>query len=183
MNTASLWATTVPVFQRYLGQLRGWLDLAEARLDGPALASLLQSRLAPDMHPLASQIEIACNFVPRALAPLLGQAQLQYGDFKRDLPGLRARLQARLALLQTLRADELDARPLPSLVHFDAGQALGQLAPADYIHQFALPNFFFHLSLAYALLRQAGLPLGKADFDGLHRYGPADLSPATTASA
>lgn len=165
------WQTCLPVFRRYLARLDAWLDLAERHLGEAELAALLQTGLTPDMHPLASQIEIACNFVPRTLAPWLGQTEPDYGEFGRDLAGLRARIQARQVELDRHEAQLLASAASLTEIHFEAGQAQCELPAEAFVHQFALPNFFFHLSLAYALLRRAGVPLGKADFDGLHRYG------------
>ncbi len=136
---------SVPVFAHYLARLRAMLDRAEAqaRATGRPAQGLLDARLAPDMLPLADQVAIAANFALRACFPLAGRALPDYGEFAPGFDGLRARI--------------------------DRAQALiGALPGAAFLLRYALPNFFFHLTTAYALMRQGGVPLGKADFDGLH---------------
>jgi hypothetical protein len=167
----NLYVASVPVFQRYLGQLSVMLDLAQARVDAGALteSELLAARLAPDMLPLQTQVEVAGGFVLRALAPLLGEPVPAFGDFAKSLSGLQALIRSRQAWLSTLSPDALDAAE-GQLIRSDAGQATIELPAADFLCQFALPNFFFHLSCAYAILRQQGVGLSKEDFDGLHRW-------------
>ena len=167
----NLYAASVPVFQRYLGQLSVMLDLAQARVDAGALTEpeLLAAQLAPDMLPLQTQVVVAGGFVLRALAPLLGEAVPAFGDVAKSLSGLQALIRARQAWLSTLSPDAFDGAEA-RLIRSDAGHAEIELAGADFLLQFALPNFFFHLTCAYAILRQQGVGLSKEDFDGLHRW-------------
>ncbi|MCV2422079.1 DUF1993 family protein [Paucibacter sp. DJ2R-2] len=171
MNPPLLYTASVPVFQRYLRQLGLMLDAAQAELTAGRLseAQLLEARLAPDMLPLRLQVEIAAGFVLRACAPLQGQAVPPLGTPDPGLAGLQALLQERLSYLDSLVAEsfrEAELRQISS----DAGQAQLQLPATEFLQHLALPNFFFHLTCTYALLRQLGVPLGKQDFDGLHRY-------------
>ncbi len=167
----NLYAASVPVFQRYLGQLSAMVDLAQSRVQtGPVSeADLLNARLAPDMLPLRAQVEVAGGFVLRALAPLLGRELPAFGDFSADLRGLQAMIHARQAWLMDLTPEQF-AGAEGKLISSDAGHAMITLPAADFLCQFALPNFFFHLSCAYAILRQQGVALSKEDFDGLHRW-------------
>ncbi len=167
----NLYVASVPVFQRYLGQLSVMLDLAQARIDAGALTepALLAARLAPDMLPLQAQVEVAGGFVLRALAPLTGEPVPAFGDFAPSLNGLQALIRARQAWLATLGPDAFDGAEA-SLIRSDAGRATIELPAADFLCQFALPNFFFHLTCAYAILRQQGVGLSKEDFDGLHAW-------------
>ena len=169
MSQPCLQLSTVPTLLRYLRQLDGLLDLAQsqAQSTGSNEAALLDARLAPDMLPLRSQVWICGNFVPRITAALRGGAP-QYPDWPQDLAGMRAQLQALLGQVQGWTAEDFAAAERP--VDGDAGQARLRLPLRAWIHEFALPNFFFHLSAVYLLLRQQGLALGKARFDGLHRY-------------
>lgn len=167
----NLYVASVPVFQRYLGQLSAMLDLAQARVDAGALAEpdLLAARLAPDMLPLQAQVEVAGGFVLRALAPLLGREVPAFGEFPPSLAGLQAMIGARLAWLAELKLAHFEGAEAKS-ISSDAGHATIALPGTDFLCQFALPNFFFHLSCAYAILRQQGVDLSKEDFDGLHRW-------------
>jgi hypothetical protein len=167
----NLYAASVPVFQRFLRQLSAMLDLAQSHCLSGAISEsdLLAARLAPDMLPLRSQIEVAGGFVLRALAPLLGRELPAFGDYPASLSGLQAMIRARQAWLSQLTPEqfkEAEAKQISS----DAGHANIELPAADFLCQFALPNFFFHLSCAYAVLRQQGVALSKEDFDGLHRW-------------
>lgn len=171
MNPPQLYTASVPVFQRYLKQLGLMLDAAQAEVTRGHLdeAQMLDARLAPDMLPLHLQVQVAAGFVLRACAPLQGLPVPPLGSPAQGLAGLQALIDERLAYLNSLPAQAFqgaEARTIES----DAGQALLQLPASDFLQHFALPNFFFHMSCAYALLRQNGVPLGKQDFDGLHRY-------------
>lgn len=172
-----LHALSVPVFARYLAQLDGLVVLAErhARANGLADAAVLQARLAPDMLPFGPQVTTAAYLALRACCPLAGRPvppfDALFGTTPDTLDGLRQRLAAVQQHLQALPADGF-AGAEARVVHERAGQADIALPGAEFLQQFALPNFFFHLVTAYNLLRGLGVPLGKADFDGLHAYPP-----------
>jgi hypothetical protein len=166
-----LFTASVPVFARYLGQLQGLLAKAAAHcvLQGTPEAALLQTRLAPDMLPLGVQVEIAVNFVFRACAPLAGQPVPPFGEYQESLARLQARVEAAQAFLHTLQPEDF-AAAAERTIHDPAGETTVALDGSTFLQQYALPNFFFHLSMVYALLRQHGLPLSKGDFDGWHVY-------------
>lgn len=166
-----LYTASVPVFQRYLGQLGGLLDIAEAHVQGQPLAAdqLLQARLAPDMLPFETQVQVVANFALRAGFPLAGLAVPPYGDFPATFDGLRARLSRVLQLLGTLEPARF-AGSESRLIEDLAGDARLALCGAEFLTQYALPNFFFHLTTVYLILRSRGLAVGKAQFDGFHVY-------------
>lgn len=165
-----LHATAVPVLVRYLRQLLQMLDKAAAHGE----PVLLQGRLAPDMFTLGQQVQIAAGFAQRAVAPLVGAQPPSLGEGDApDLASLRQRVEAALAFVSGLAQAQFEAAP--PLLNTRAGEAWLAFAPLDFLRLYALPNFFFHLGMAYALLRQQGVPLGKPDFDGWHQY-PADFS-------
>jgi uncharacterized protein len=165
MADCPLYTASVPVFQRYLGQLGEWLARAETHGGD----DLLSARLAPDMLPLEKQVAIAAHFTLRAAYPLAGLPVPPFGDAPATWAGLRERLDRVASLLGALTPAQFEAAGT-RMITSDAGEATLQLDGATFLHQFALPNFFFHLAAAYAILRQQGVPLGKADFDGFHRY-------------
>ncbi|MCY0912056.1 DUF1993 domain-containing protein [Massilia sp. H27-R4] len=173
----NLYEASVPVFLRYLRHLRAMLALAEAHPDGHAL---LDARLAPGMLTLAVQAEVAANFAVRACAPLAGSALSQSsafpasalrdsGQFAPTYDGLRQRIDFVLGFLNALTPAQFDGAA-GRVVSDRAGEALVTLPGQAFLLQYALPNFFFHLTTAYAILRQGGLAIGKADFDGFHVY-------------
>jgi uncharacterized protein len=156
--TPPLYAASVPVFRHYLERMSGMVALA----DEAALAH----RLA-DTFPARQQFATAAGFTLRIACPLAG----------RELPSLPEALGPRLAvaraLLGGMRPEEFrDAETL--IITHQAGFSEVSQTGADFLYRFGLPNFFFHLTMGYAALRAAGVPLGKADFDGFHAY-PADF--------
>ena len=166
-----LYDASVPVFLRYLDRLLGLVNAAQAHADShhqePAV--LLLARLAPDMAPFETQVLIAANFGLRACFPLAGQDIPPYGEFLATFDGLRARIAYVQSLLQALQPSQYvggESRVLES----QAGNARVSLPAPEFLLQYALPNFFFHLSAAYAILRNQGVPIGKAQFDGFHDY-------------
>jgi uncharacterized protein len=174
--TISLFDASVPVFQRYLGQLTSLLSAAQQHAQQQALAEnrLLQARLAPDMLPLATQVEIAANFALRTCYPLAGLSLPAYPPSAHTFTGLQAYVSQVLQMISTLPTEAFDAAAERQL-ESRAGQALVRLPAADFVLHYALPNFFFHTSMAYAILRQQGVPVGKQDFDSFHRY-PANAA-------
>lgn len=139
------------------------LDRAEALLAIAARHDLLGERLAPDMWTLRQQLFSAIGFTRRAVLPLNGIAPERVeADLTED--GLRAAIFA--ARAEIAAADG----PTPERIAHVAGEATLDQTAEDYLATFALPNLWFHLSMAYAILRAAGVDIGKADFDGLHVY-------------
>lgn len=152
----SLYAASVPVFLHYLGQMRGMLA------QGDLTAQIANS------FPAGQQFATAIGFSLRATYPLVGRTvpTLQ-GSL--TVAGLRARIGVADAALRALSPEDFvgaEAR----IIRHQAGQAMLEQTGADYLHLYAMPNFFFHLTMGYAALRAGGANLGKADFDGFHAY-------------
>lgn len=147
------------------GMLRRIADWDEARV-----TALLDSRLAPDMFTFAQQVRTAVQFALRTALPLAGQPLPEPPAASHDLADLHARIAAARAALDLPEAAfaGAEARRLRER----AGFADLDLAAGDFLIRFGLPNFWFHLTTAYALMRAAGAPVGKADIDGLHDYPP-----------
>jgi len=164
-------AASVPVFSRYLGQLSHIAALAEAHAshEGIDPQQLLQARLAADMLPFAAQVDIAAQFSLRACAPLAGLAVPAFGGFSLSFAALQERVGRSSAFLAGLTPAQMQGSE-HRLLSDQVGQATVSLPGRDFLLHYALPNFFFHLGMAYAILRQAGVALGKADFDGFHVY-------------
>lgn len=166
-----LFQASVPVFLRYMDQLVRLLALAQqhAARVGMTEQAVLDATLAPDMLPFATQVEIACNFSLRASFPLAGLAIPPYSEYERSFHGLQQRI---VHAQQVLTA--LDPAGFGSGAAFtiqaEAGQASHAMPSSEYLLHYALPNFFFHTTMAYAILRHVGVLVGKADFDGYHVY-------------
>lgn len=147
------------------------LDIAASNIDahGVSEEELLAARLAPDMLPLSSQIEIAVNFALRACFPLAGRPVPPFGEFLPTFAGLQARIARASALLAALNEADF-AGAERRVIDSRAGEVELSLPAPTFLHQYAMPNFFFHVTTAFAILRHHGLPLGKGDFDGFHVY-------------
>lgn len=168
-----LYTASVPVFLQALQRLRDWLAVADAHAANAGIAAdaTMRARPAADMFPFGVQAQIVVNFTLRAAFPLAGQARPDYGDFPDDPEGLRARIARAVALLRTLDPQAF-AGAEDRRVSDRAGEADVNLPGDLFLRDYALPNLYFHLTAAYIALRGAGVPLGKADFDGLHAYPP-----------
>lgn len=174
----TLYGASVPVFEHYLYCLRQTLDVAEnhERRSGKPL---LRAALAEGMFGFAQQVTIACGFALRACCPLLGIEVPALAGGEQDWPALCERIDATLAFLGQLPADAINAGESLE-VQTTAGMATRSFVGRDFVLGYALPNFFFHLVTAQAILRNQGVPIGKQDFDGYHEY-PAGFSfPAST---
>lgn len=156
------------------------LDGALMRLDGmlgrvallPAdrVQALLSSRFAPDMFTFAQQVRSAVDFALRMALPLCGHAVPMPPSASNDLDDLRGRIAGARALLDLPEAAFAGAAQKQFTER--AGFADLDLDASDFVLRFGLPNFWFHLTTAYALMRAEGVALGKADIDGLHDYPP-----------
>lgn len=166
-----LYDASVPVFLRYLERLRGLVLAAQTFAQGKerAVDTLLAARLAPDMLPFATQVLIACNFTLRASFPLAGRELPPDAAFPATIDGLLARIDHTQKLLRSLDPAAFETNATRRL-ESRAGDALVALEAPAFLTQYATPNFFFHVGMAYAILRSQGVPLGKACFDGWHAY-------------
>lgn len=163
----SMYQASVPVFVRALENLRHILQKGEAFAAdrGFDAGILLQTRLVPDMLPLIRQVQIAADLAGRGVARLAGEEPRSFADDESTFEQLYARLDAAIAYVEGFDAGRIDgceAREIVVPMRGSERRFDGQ----SYLLQFTLPNVFFHVTTAYAILRQAGVPLGKADYIG-----------------
>lgn len=163
----SMHSASVPVFVRMLGNLLVWLDKAEAHAQARHFdpSVYLGARLAPDMLPFTKQIQIACDSAKFGVARLSGVEAPKYDDNEASLADLRERVRKTLAFIQSVGAERIDGTEEKDVVvpRRDGSMTLKGEA---YLANFVLPNFYFHLTTVYALLRHNGVGLGKSDFLG-----------------
>jgi uncharacterized protein len=162
----NLYDATVPVFTKFLGNIERWLDKALAHADARKFDAqlLLQMRLAPDQYPLVRQVQSACDTAKFCVAKLTGTEPPSHPDTETSIDELRARLRTVIDYCQTFTRDQFtgaEDRPCQHL--WMQGQSL---RGGDYLDHFVLPNFHFHLTTAYAILRHNGVDLGKRDYLG-----------------
>jgi hypothetical protein len=164
--TISMYSASVPVFVRTLKAMLGWLDKAQAHADARKFdtANYLGLRLAPDMLPFTRQIQIVSDGVKGCVARLSGQEPPKWDDTETTLDDLRARIRKTIDYVQSVPAGQIDGSEGREIVlPTRAGEPL-RFNGEDYLKHFVLPNFYFHATTTYALLRHAGVELGKRDF-------------------
>jgi hypothetical protein len=158
----------LPVFEIGLTALSGVLDKAAAFAAAKKIdaAVLPQWRLAPDMFPLSRQVQIACDQAKNGTARLAGIEPPRYEDTETTIDQLKARIAKTLEFVKTVDAKAIDAAGSRE-VTFPLGPTnKGHMKGDDYLTHFVLPNFYFHLTAAYAILRHCGVEVGKRDFLG-----------------
>jgi len=155
------------VFLHYLGLLRTLLLRAEE-------AGIAGNRLHPDMAPLVQQAKSAIGFATRTCCPLAGREIVRFNDDDATVASALRELDATSRYLAAMPDDAFAAMATRTIDTVAGFAELRLPGPEFYLH-YALPNFLFHYTMVYAIAREAGLPVGKADFDGYHQY-PAGFS-------
>ncbi len=161
-------AATVPTLVRALAQLKHVLAKGEAhaRSAGWDPAVLLGMRLAPDMFPLTRQVQIATDIAKNGVARLIGGEAPKFDDTETSFEQLQDRLDRTIAYLSGVPAAAFDGAATRAITVPTRARGDLHFHGHDYLYGFILPNVYFHATTAYALLRHAGVPLGKADFLG-----------------
>ena len=162
----SMSSMSQPVFEHMLGNLSHFLDKAQAHAEAKKFdpAVLLQSRLAPDMLPLARQIQIACDGAKNGVARLSGVEAPKFDDTESSLGELKERIGKTLAYLASVPAAQLDGNESKDIT-FPVGKDKTRTMTGEaYLKHWMLPNFFFHVTTAYTILRHNGVELGKSDY-------------------
>ena len=168
--TISLHTASVPVFQQLLGSLGQLLAKAEAhaaerKIDPDAL---LQARLFPDMFPLLKQVQIACDFATSVSARLAGAEVPAYEIGDQTFADLQQRIAATLAFIGGLDAARFEGSEAREIVLRPGTPKERSIGGQAYLLAYGLPQFFFHVTTAYDLLRHNGVEIGKKDFMGAY---------------
>lgn len=165
----------VPTYVQMLEALSRWLAKAEAQRPGDAAEALLAARLAPDMFPLATQVRFACrqaqegvfrlkgSAFPPALEQLLAEAR-NGGEAPGTLADAQARIEETLAVVRTAAQEGIAVDPATPIAHALPNGMTLDLTAEQYARDWAVPQFYFHVVTAYAILRAQGVELGKADY-------------------
>jgi hypothetical protein len=171
----SLTRLIVPTYTQMLSALSGWLDKAQAQRPGADAQTLLSARLAPDMFPLSTQIRFACVQAQEAIFRLRGEdfppsitVLLEEGRNAADMPGKLAEAQQRIAetvaLLENAGSAVPEAESQSDIAHELPNGMIFDLTAEQYARDWTIPQFYFHLMTAYAILRSEKIDLGKADY-------------------
>ncbi len=164
----SMHSASAPVFTRMLGNMLAWLDKAQAHAEARKFdtANYLGLRLAPDMLPLVRQVQIASDSAKGCMSRLAGLELPKWEDDEASLDELRARIRKTLDHVQSISAAQFagaDGREI--VIPMRSGDPL-RMDGESFLKHFALPNFYFHVTATYMLLRHAGVELGKMEFLG-----------------
>ncbi len=149
-----------------LRNLETWLDKAEQHAAAKKfdVAVLMSGRLAPDMKPFIYQVQSACDYVKAAAAWLSGQTPPRHEDNEQTIDEIRARIRKTVAFAESVKAAQYaGARERRVSLSWAPGKVL---AGPDYLLQMTIPNTYFHVAMAYAILRHSGVDIGKMDFLG-----------------
>ena len=164
----SMSQASLPVFEIGLNALVGVLDKAAAFAAAKKIdpAVLPQYRLAPDMFALARQVQVACDMAKNGGARLAGVEPPKFEDNEKTNDELKARVARTLAFVKSLDAGKIDAAAEREITFPLGPTNKGHMKGSDFLNHFVLPNFYFHLTAAYAILRHCGVEIGKRDFLG-----------------
>ncbi len=159
----NLYDATVPIFTKHLNGANKWLDkavaFAEAKKFDPE--TLLQARLAPDMYPLVRQFQAACDQAKYCCAYLTGTPAPSHPDTEKTVAEIRARISTVVAYLATFKREDFNGAEERSC---KASWMPAPIRGGDYLDHLALPNFHFHMTVAYSILRHNGIDVGKTDY-------------------
>ena len=165
----SIAAATLDVFTRQLSAFDTILDRLAAHCEASKIdpSAFLIARLYPDMFPMIRQVQFACDFAKMATARLTGMEPPSHPDVETTIPMLKERIAKVLALIASVDRATVDAATNAPITFRTGPDSAMTLPGVDYVNGFILPNFYFHLTTAYALLRHNGLAVGKRDFMGV----------------
>jgi hypothetical protein len=165
--TISMYQSSAPIFVRMLGNLKAILQKAAAHAQAKKIdeSAFLAARLFPDMLPFTSQVHIATDFARGTCARLAGAEPPSIDSNEKSFAELISRVDRSIDYVKTLKPEQIDgseARVIERTVRGVPHKFTGQ----DYLLKFALPNFYFHTTMTYALLREGGVEIGKMDYIG-----------------
>ena len=166
--TYSMSRASLPAFSLGLAVLSSLLDKAAALCAAKKIedAVILQSRLAPDMFAFVRQVQTTTDLAKNGASRLVGAEPPRHADDETTFAQLKARVDTTLRYLETIDPKKIDAAEEQEIVFPLGPDSKAAMKGGDYLAQFLLPNFYFHLATAYAILRPNGVELGKRDFLG-----------------
>jgi len=163
----SMYQASVPRFVNILGNLSKILDKAQAHVDAKKLdaGALTTYRLFPDMLPMTTQVQIACDAAKGVVARLAGVEIPAYEDNEKTLADLKARIAKTIAFIQTVTPGQIDGTEDKEIV-IKRGDKETRYKGMQFLLDTALPNFYFHVTTTYNILRHNGIEIGKRDYLG-----------------
>jgi uncharacterized protein len=164
--TISMASASVPILKKMLGNLSHFLDKAQAHADAKKFdsANFVGMRLAPDMLAFAKQIQIACDASKIGLSRISGVEAPKFDDTEATIAELKNRIDKTLAYIDSVPTASIDGTEDKDITFPVGREATRTMKGEAYLKHWVLPNMFFHVSMAYAMLRQGGVELGKGDY-------------------
>lgn len=168
--TSPMYTNSVPVFKQMLTALKGILAQAEAHAAAKSIEpdALLHARLFPDMFPLLKQVQIAADFARGISARLAGIDVPAYDGQEKDFADLDGLLARTLGFLESVNSSQFEGRETVEIVLRPGTPKEKRLIGQTYLANYGLPQFFFHVTTAYDILRHSGLAIGKRDYMGTY---------------
>ncbi len=165
--TISMYQASVPRFVNILGNLSRILDKTQAHIDARKIAdtTLTGARLFPDMLPLSAQVQIACDTAKGVVARLSGVDAPVFEDSETTLAQLKERIAKTIAFIESVPADKIDGTEDKAIVT-RRGEKETHYKGLQFLLGHAVPNFYFHVTTTYAILRHNGVEIGKRDYLG-----------------
>jgi hypothetical protein len=162
-----MYSLSIPIFRKTLTSLSAILDKAAAYAQERKIepSALLDARLYPDMLTFTRQIQLASDFAKSAATRLAGEAPPKFDDVEVGFEELKGRIARTIALLDATRAEKIDGSEDRAIELKGPTRTL-HFTGYEFLANFVLPNFFFHVTIAYAILRHNGVPISKDDFLG-----------------
>jgi hypothetical protein len=163
----SMYQASAARFINILTNLSAILDKAQAHVEAKKLdpAALTEFRLFPDMFPMKRQVQVACDAAKGAVARLAGVEVPKHEDTEQTIPELKARIAKTIEFIKTIKPAQLDGTEDKN-IHLKLGSREVDFNGTQYLLGHALPNFYFHVTTAYNILRHNGVELGKRDYIG-----------------
>ncbi|MRD48421.1 DUF1993 family protein [Caenimonas koreensis] len=164
--TISMHSASVPTFTHILGNLSHCLDKAQAFIDARKVDpnAILNFRLYPDMLPFTKQVQIACDSAKNGIARISGVEAPKFEDNEASIAELQARIQKTVDFLKSVPADKLNGTEDKDITFPVGREQTRTMTGEAYLKHWSFPNFFFHVTTAYAILRHNGVELGKQDY-------------------
>lgn len=168
--TTYMYTMSVPVFKQLLNSLSAILTKAEVLATEKKFEPtvLLDARLFPDMFPLIRQVQIATDFAKSVSARLAGVDVPAYDDNEQSFTELQGRIGKTLSFIESLTAEQFEGSETREIVLRPGTPKEKKMVGHTYLSNYGLPQFFFHVTTAYAILRHNGLEVGKGDFMGAY---------------
>ncbi len=165
--TISMYQASVPRFVNILGNLSGILDKAQAHVDAKKIdgATLTNYRLFPDMLPMTTQVQIACDAAKGVVGRLAGVEMPVFEDNETTLAELKARVEKTISFIKSVAPEQIDGSEDKEIVITRRDKET-RYKGMQFLLGHAIPNFYFHITTAYNILRHNGVEIGKRDYLG-----------------